>query len=217
MTESITIRGHVLLLHPLKAIYWPGQRALLMSDLHLGKGAHFRKAGIAVPRGVADENFARLEELIFTFQPKVVLLLGDLFHSDYNHVWQTFCEFTANHPDISFELVPGNHDILPAAAYTEARLLLRPEVYVLDGLALSHHPLTESQRPPNTYNLYGHIHPGVRLEDAAGNGLKLPAFFFGPTGGILPAFGAFTGCVEVRAKRGDRVFVIAEGAVIGVS
>jgi DNA ligase-associated metallophosphoesterase len=215
--EKLSLQGHELYLHPLRAIWWPAQSALLLSDLHLGKGAHFRKAGIPVPIGVTDQNFANLKELVDTFRPKRMLLLGDLFHSDHNHVWNTFRDFTHEHSDVSFELIPGNHDILPAAAYAETRLVLRPETYVVDGLALSHHPLTEAQRPAGTYNIYGHIHPGVRLVDAAGNGLKLPAFFFGKYGGILPAFGTFTGCVEVKARAGDRVFVLAEGIVMKVS
>lgn len=215
--EKVTLHGHELHLHPLGAAWWPQQSALLLADLHLGKGMHFRKAGIAVPLAAADQNFANLRTLIETFRPARMLLLGDLFHSDHNHVWNTFRDFTYAHPDVSFELIPGNHDILPDAAYAETRLVLRPEVYVLDGFALSHHPLGAEERPPGTYNIYGHIHPGVRLFDAAGNGLKLPAFFFGRHGGILPAFGTFTGCVDVKARAGDQVFVLADGEVIRVS
>jgi len=212
--ETTTINGQEVHLHPHKAIYWPGQKALLISDLHLGKGAHFRKAGIPVPMGVTDDNFNRLQALISLFNPSRILLLGDLFHSDRNHVWRTFCDFTHEHDTIDFELVPGNHDIMPPAAYAEARLILCPEVYVIDGLCLSHHPLEAKDIPAGTYNLYGHIHPCVRLVDATGNGMKLPAFFFGSSGGILPAFGAFTGCAEVKARAGDKVFVLAEGEVI---
>jgi DNA ligase-associated metallophosphoesterase len=214
--DKTTSYGQEFYLHPHKAIYWKEQEALLLSDLHLGKGAHFRKAGLPVPMAVTDDNFGRLRELIACFQPKRMLLLGDLFHSDHNHVWRTFCDFTHEFPGLSFELVPGNHDILPAAAYAEARLVMRPEIYVVGPLALSHHPLTADQLPPETYNIYGHLHPCVRLADAAGNGMKLPAFFFGPTAGILPAFGAFTGCAEVKARIGDRVFVLGEGAVFAV-
>lgn len=215
--ETTTIQGQKLELHPHKAIYWPAQKALLLSDLHLGKGAHFRKAGIPVPMGVTDDNFNRLRELIDVFHPARILLLGDLFHSDRNHIWRTFCDFTHQHDTIDFELVPGNHDIMPAAAYAEARLILRPEVYIVDSLCLSHHPLEAADIPTGTYNLYGHIHPCVRLIDAAGNGMKLPAFFFGSSGGILPAFGAFTGCAEVKTRAGDKVFVLAEGEVILVT
>ena len=215
--EKITLHGQDFVLHPQRAMYWVQQEALLLGDLHLGKGAHFRKAGIAVPRAVTDQNFARLRLLIAHFEPKRILLLGDLFHSDHNHVWPTFCEFTHAYPEIVFELVPGNHDILPPAAYEQCAMVIRPEVYVVDNLALTHHPLADDDVPEGTYYLCGHVHPCVRLVDAAGSSMKLPAFFFGERGGILPAYGEFTGCAEVKVRAGDRVFVLAEGAVIGVA
>jgi len=214
---TTTIYGNELILHPEKAAYWPEEKALLLSDLHLGKGAHFRRAGIPVPRAVSDANFRRLLTLLKVFAPDRVLFLGDLFHSDYNHIWQTFCDFTYQHQDINFELVPGNHDILPEAAYAEARMLRQPEILVVGNLALSHHPLKKEAQPAGTYNICGHIHPCVRLLDATGSGFRLPAFYFGEHGGILPAFGEFTGCAEVKARMGDQVYVLVEGRVMDAS
>jgi metallophosphoesterase superfamily enzyme len=85
-----------------------------LADLHLGKGAHFCQAGIAVPMSVSNVNFARIRQMITDFSPDRVLLLGDVFHSHYNHVWDDFENFFFSYPKISFELIPGNHDILPA-------------------------------------------------------------------------------------------------------
>ncbi len=214
--EEVYIYGNRLLLHPQKAIYWPAEKALLLSDLHLGKGAHFRKSGIPVPRKVADVNFSRLDTIIEDCKPERVIFLGDLFHSDRNHVWRMFCDYLCEYDHVSFELVPGNHDILSAGDYAESCMKLQPEILVIGNLALSHHPLEEDELPEGAYNIYGHIHPCVRLVDRAGSTMKLPAFFFGPQAGILPAFGEFTGCAEVEARVTDRVFVLAEGAVIGM-
>jgi len=211
---KIDLRGQTLHLHPEKAIFWEQKNALLLSDLHLGKGAHFRRAGIAVPRGVSDANFSRLATLIATFNPSRVLFLGDLFHSSYNHIWTVFCDFLRDYPTVTFELIPGNHDILPATAYAASRLRVQPEVLSIGPFSLSHHPLSEDERPEATYNLYGHLHPSVRLLDRTGKGLLLPAFYFGERAGILPAFGEFTGCAEVPVRPGDRVYVLAEGAVV---
>ena len=217
MREEVTIAGQRLLLHPERAAYWPAHGALLLADLHLGKGAHFRKAGIPVPGAVTDANFGRLDALLAEFRPARLLLLGDLFHSDRNRVWGEFCAYTRAHPEISFELIPGNHDILPTCDYAEARLLRHPEILNEGPFALTHHPLDEGRIPPGQYYLCGHVHPCVRLVDATGGSLKLPCFYFGERGGILPAFGEFTGCAEVRAQPGDRVFVLAEEQVLAVA
>ncbi|MTB49599.1 ligase-associated DNA damage response endonuclease PdeM [Lewinella sp. W8] len=214
--ENVTVAAERLQLHPLRAAYRSGRRMLLLADLHLGKGAHFRKAGIAVPQRVRDENFANLNQLIEEFRPATVRFLGDLFHSDHNRVWADFCAFLSAHPEVAFELVPGNHDILPPAAYAEAGLRITETVVVEDGFAFSHHPLAPEDHPPGTYNLCGHLHPAVQLRDRGGLQLRLPAFYFGSRQGILPAFGAFTGCATVPVREGDQVFVLAEGEVVAV-
>ncbi|MGB3800732.1 MAG: ligase-associated DNA damage response endonuclease PdeM [Lewinella sp.] len=214
--ESVFVAGEKLLLHPDRAAFWPVRNILLLADLHLGKGAHFRRAGIAVPPLVSNVNFARLRGLMETFSPERVLLLGDLFHSDHNHVWQSFCDFTAAFPAIRFELVPGNHDVLPPVYYQEARLIYHPDIIEEGPFSLSHHPLREDQRLPGRYNLCGHVHPCVKLLDRSGRGMKLPSFYFGQYEGILPAFGEFTGCAEVRVRPGDQVFVLAEDSVLAV-
>lgn len=215
--EEVTVAGEQLRLHPERAVYWPARRILLVADLHLGKGAHFRRAGIAVPRLVSDVNFARLRGMIEELSPLRVLLLGDLFHSDHNHVWGGFCDFTASFPELTFELVPGNHDILPPTCYEEAGLVMHPEIIVEGPFSLSHHPLAPEQRIEGKYNLCGHVHPCVRLLDRGGGAMKLPSFYFGAREGILPAFGEFTGCAEVKVREGDRVFVLAEEMVLAVS
>ena len=215
--QSVTIAGEHLLLHPDRAVFWPARRILFLADLHLGKGAHFRRAGIAVPQRLCEVNFARLRGLIEEFQPERILLLGDLFHSDYNHVWGGFCDFTNGYPELTFELVPGNHDILPPSCYEEARLVTHEEIISVGPFSLSHHPLKDHQRLPGKYNLCGHVHPCVRLVDRGGGGMKLPSFYFGEREGILPAFGEFTGCAEVKVRPGDQVFVLAEDLVLAVS
>ena len=215
--EEVIVAGELLQLHPDRAVYWPARRILLLADLHLGKGAHFRRAGIAVPRLVSDVNFARLRGLIEELDPTRVVLLGDLFHSDHNHVWDSFCAFTGSYAEVTFELVPGNHDILPAACYTEACLHMHPVIVTEGPFSWSHHPLSDEDRPAGKYNLCGHVHPCVRLRDRTGAGMKLPSFYFGEHEAILPAFGEFTGCAEVKVRPGDRVFVLAEETVMAVA
>jgi len=193
-------------------MYWMREKALLISDLHLGKATHFRNHGIPVPHAAGDANWDRLISLLLDFQPQRVLFLGDLFHSDVNSEWTDFCSLTRQFSNLSFELIPGNHDILPVEHYTQARLLLHPPVLEMVPFLLSHLPLETI--PGHRYNLCGHLHPGVCLRGAGRQTMRLPCFYFADNQGILPAFGAFTGIAEVEVKPGDRVFVIAEESVL---
>lgn len=204
-----------LWLHPLKAIYWQEAEALLLADLHLGKAVHFRKAGIAAPDAVEDTNFDHLISLLLSFQPKRVLLLGDLFHSNYNLVWEEWEGLLAQFEHVSFELVPGNHDVLADEMYQQSRMLIHPTVLDEGPFRFTHEPLETI--PIGVYNLCGHIHPGVRLHGHGRQSLRLPCFYFGKQQGVLPAFGSFTGLAMMSVNHGDQVFGIAEAEVIALT
>ena len=80
-------------------------------------------------------------------------------------------------------------------------------------LALCHHP----QPVAGAYVLAGHWHPCVTLYGRARDALRLPCFWLGdelqyPVG-VLPAFGSFTGMHPIERREGDRVVVVADGAL----
>lgn len=215
--QKTDVRGETLWLHPEKGVFWERESILMVADLHLGKGAHFRKAGIAVPMGVTQQNFARLDNMLADFKPERVLLLGDIFHSDYNHIWEQFKAFLAARPEVSFELVPGNHDILSETDYADSALKVQPCYFVSPPFSFTHYPLSTAEMDPELYNFSGHLHPAVYLANGQGNKLKLPCFYLGKEQAILPAFGEFTGTAKVDVKDGDQVFVLADGEVVRVS
>ena len=51
-----------IVLLPGRAAVLPASATLLVADLHLGKAATFRKAGIPVPEGSAQRDLARLAD-----------------------------------------------------------------------------------------------------------------------------------------------------------
>ncbi len=213
--ETVTIAGEDLILHPYKAIYWPAEQVLFIADLHLGKATHFRKAGIAVPAAVEDNNLDKLTALFLDFKPKRVLFLGDLFHSDYNSNWEEFGMLITQFQKISFELVPGNHDIMAQSEYEKFGIVIQPLDYRLGPFMLTHYPVEEEEK--GCYHLSGHVHPGVRLRGGGRQSLRLPCFYFGAHQGILPAFGAFTGYMTLKPSKGDLIFVVLEGGVLAVN
>jgi len=211
-TFRLNLHGHSFILHAYKAMYWETEQCLILADLHLGKGQHFRKNGIGVPADVSLDNFNRLDQLINTFQPKEVLILGDLFHSTHNVMWDVLGGFCKKHSSVHFRLVPGNHDILEQSHYQNANIELLDPIIERQGFFLSHHPL--EALPAGQYNLHGHIHPGVRLHGKGRQSMRLPAFHFGTSVGILPAFGAFTGLAIVYPQEGDHVYGVIKNQKI---
>lgn len=214
MDHNTQLAGEDISLLGEKALFWPAQRMLMVGDLHIGKANHFRKAGIAVPKAVNLTNLRALTRLVMRTHPERVLFLGDLFHSDPNSEWQAFVQWMRQFSDIQFELVIGNHDILPATFYEEAGVLCYPKGLQTGPFWLTHEPQIDSSKG---YNLAGHIHPGVRLSGKGRQSLRLPCFWFGKQQGLLPAFGAFTGLYRIEPKAGERIFVVANQKVVPIA
>ncbi len=210
MTTRLKILDQDFLLIPEKAIYWEQEDTLLIADLHFGKITHFRKAGIAIPDGAALKNFNKLQSLLNSYPSKKVIFLGDLFHSELNTEWLAFKDLIKRNDSVSFHLITGNHDILPASSYSNINLTVHKDTLKTGPIILSHEPLEDT----TLYNLCGHIHPGVRVTGSARQSLRLPCFYFGEKGGILPAFGEFTGLYIIHPKKGDRVYMIVNDKVI---
>ncbi|MEL7531633.1 MAG: ligase-associated DNA damage response endonuclease PdeM [Bacteroidota bacterium] len=216
MHQRFRIANTELLLLPERAIYWPEQKALLVADLHLGKSGHFQKHGIPISGEVHFRDLDVLGTLLQAHSVERLIFLGDLFHSAYNREWEIFADFMAEF-DCQKELIVGNHDRLVAEHYQSAGLQVYRESLRLGNFELRHEPLADTEFIHDAYVLCGHIHPGVRLQGAGKQRLRLPCFHFMERQGILPAFGQFTGLAICYPEAQDHVFVIAEGEVIEIA
>ena len=74
----------------------------------------------------------------------------------------------------------------------------------------------EPESATGRYTIAGHLHPTRRLV-LAGDRVRAPAFWFRADSAVLPAFGGFTGGMNISPAAGDRVFVTGPGAVVEVS
>ena len=211
-----TVAGEELVLLPEKVAYWPAQATLFVADFHLGKAASFRSAGIPLPSGTTSDNVERLGRAIDRTRAKRVVFLGDFLHSAQGRAARTLERFAAWRGErgrVELTLVRGNHD-KKAGDPPEAWNMRCVEAGDRMGpFVLNHEPGASR----GGYALAGHIHPAVRLSACGEDSLRLPCFWFGARCGVLPAFGAFTGTAEVRPRRGDQVFVVAEDEVLQVS
>ena len=213
MSESVKINGTEFVLLPEKAVYWPESGALLIADLHLGKVNHFRRSGVPLPDTPNAANMERFIGLIQRISPERVIFLGDLFHSHYNEEWEAFGQVLRHYPQISFELVMGNHDIMSLHQYRKHELVLHEPLLQMKRFTLTHEP-TET----DGFNIAGHIHPGVRMVGKGRQRLRFPCFYISESSQqmILPAFGAFTGMHPIKPKESDSIFIIAENRIIRV-
>lgn len=209
-TKMIDRYGERFVLDPRGSLYWKRKRWLVISDLHFGKTMHFRKKGMAVPSTIDAKDLNVVERLIANYRPNKVILLGDLFHSDYNGDWERVAKFTHDYRKGLFLLVRGNHDILPDWHYGRSQIELVDEIKS-GPFWFTHIP---EEEPGDWINMCGHLHPGVRLYGKAKQSMRLPAFFFRSNSVLLPAFGRFTGSISIKPRKSDQVVAIVEDSLV---
>jgi uncharacterized protein len=215
---SFRHKGQQLWLSPDRCIFWEEERSLIVSDLHFGKTGHFRKWGIAVPQAVYREDLQRLLALVQYFQPRQLLIVGDLFHSRENKELELFLKWRGDFPDLTIRLIKGNHDILHVDWYERAGIAVSPEKWQLGDFLFIHDiagvagnaplPETTGQTSRGAYAFSGHIHPGIRINGLGRQSLQFPCFYFGANHAVLPAFSRFTGMVSIEAEQDSTVFAI---------
>lgn len=209
------IHQHTFWLSSERCIYWEQGEAIIVSDVHLGKTGHFRKAGIPVPQNVLKHDLQRLFNHIQHYKPKELIIVGDLFHSRENKEMNLFIRWRNDLPNVQFTLVKGNHDILPDNWYRQAGIVTHSNRHVAGDFAFTHDPV-DSVIPGVKYTFTGHLHPGVRINGMGKQSLSFPCFYFGEQYAVLPAFSQFTGLAHIAPKPTDKLFAIVNQSVIAI-
>jgi len=211
---TITIRDEELILAKERAIFLPKEQLLAISDLHLGKAAHFRKAGLQVPSTLAQGDLNRLSDLLNQYQPKSLLINGDMFHHDVNTDIDDFERWKAQYQNLKFVLVKGNHDKLDERQYQQLGIEIHEPSYCTPNFCFIHDAVKCKEE--NLYPISGHIHPGVSVYGKAKQSLKFPCFYFGNDYAVMPAFSAFTGLSLIKPKANEQVYAITPTKVVKV-
>lgn len=184
--HRFSFRGETLHARPSGALYWPAERLLAVSDLHLGKSERSaRRGGPMLPPYDGIETLTRLASDIAETHPRTVICLGDSF--DDTTAAQALDESTAAHlPPLMagrrWIWIEGNHDPGPL------------------GLAGTH--LAGLELGPLTFRhiavegacgeVSGHYHPKARIA-ARGRSVSRRCFLVDERRMILPAYGTYTG------------------------
>ncbi|MGC1633392.1 MAG: ligase-associated DNA damage response endonuclease PdeM, partial [Gelidibacter sp.] len=189
-TKDISIHNEVFTLTNQRALVWEKEKTLVVSDLHIGKTAHFRKAGIPIPSSILDNDLKRLQGLIDHFTVQTVLVVGDLFHAENNSDIDQFQSFINDNSTVDFELIKGNHDRLKDRFYEAMGVAVFKTHKDVAGFRFVH---DEQHCDRNTFCISGHTHPGVTIRGKGKVFIKLPCFEVSEERLILPAFSEFTG------------------------
>jgi metallophosphoesterase superfamily enzyme len=188
-----------------RAVYLPGEDALVVADLHVGRDA---SSQLELPLGEREDLTERLDDLLATFEPAEVVVAGDLLHA-FDRVPEGVEETvdalgrTVADAGAQLVVVEGNHDPMlasmlasrGAATHDEYRLGStvvhhgHAEPAVDDGAA--DNGVTDATADPATgaatdgpatapeqavtRYVIGHDHPTIEIE-----GKRHPCLLYGP-------------------------------------
>ncbi|MCL4709778.1 MAG: ligase-associated DNA damage response endonuclease PdeM [Pseudorhodoplanes sp.] len=182
------------------ALYWPHERLLVVSDLHLEKASSFARRGVFLPPYDTATTLARLADVVRRYVPRAVIALGDSFHDDD-------APQRLNGPDRDALLslqqgrdwiwISGNHDPDPAIGIGG---IFRDSV-VFGSLTFRHEPAAACDGG----EVAGHLHPVARVR-ARGRSVSRKCFACDGQRLIMPAFGVLTGGLNVRDRAFAAVF-----------
>ncbi len=207
----IHLAGERLMLDPMGALFWPEQRLLAVSDLHLEKGSSFARRGMLLPPWDTHATIDRLTLLLRRWSPSTVVALGDSFHDASGAARLPGTEkhrlnaMTRAH---RFIWVQGNHDPTPPGGLGGEWM----ETCLIGAMMFRHQAVATA----DPGEIVGHHHPKATVEARAGT-VSRPCFVFDGRRLMMPAFGAYTGGLDVRdpaIKRlfphGSRVFLLGK-------
>ncbi len=188
--ETMKLAGQSVVLDATGAMFVPAHDLLVVSDLHFEKGSSFARRGQFLPPYDTRETLRRLEHVVRLYRPKTVLSLGDAFHdrgSEARMDEADAARLAALCGATDWIWILGNHDPEPPKRFRGAV----HETAEVAGLLFTHEP-----GEAEGWQVAGHLHPCARVQKG-GRGARRPCFLSDGTRMIMPAFGAYTGGLNV--------------------
>ncbi|MDQ0134001.1 DNA ligase-associated metallophosphoesterase [Neorhizobium galegae] len=196
--EEIVVNGVLAVCDPLGGLYLPETGMLVVSDLHLEKGAAFARRGMMLPPYDTIATLNILSAVINRYDPKVVVSLGDNFHDrkGSEHLPTDLRSLiTAMALGRDWIWINGNHDPdgtvdLPGTCHDEL---------FYGGLVFRHEPSLISGPGGSKGEIAGHLHPSATVRRRE-KSVRRPCFASDGIRLLMPAFGVLAGGLDLRHR-----------------
>ena len=197
-----------------RAVWIEGARALVVADLHLGYVWAHRFEGQLLPLGAREDSTERLLDLITSYRPAEVVLLGDVVHRvvpepALRAEVRGLAEEVAGRARLRIAL--GNHDAhllsllegIGVEVETARQLQAGPHLLVHgdgpdDGARVA---AALRRTAPGGRVIIGHEHPALTLSDGVSSSVKCPCFLVSRQVLVLPAFSRWAAGSNARDGR----------------
>ena len=197
---DVAVAGIALVADCAGALYWPEESLLVVADLHLEQGSSFATRGVLLPPYDTAATLAGLGALVTRYAPRFVIALGDSFHDGGGP--QRVSEndramIGSLQRGRDWIWIAGNHDPEPVRDLGGVSAAM----FAIGPLVFRHAP----EREEAEGEIAGHLHPVARVN---GRGRTVSRRCFATDGKrmVMPAFGAYTGGLNIRDSAFADVF-----------
>ncbi len=202
MPAPFHLAGERLMLDPSGVLVWPEAGLLAVADLHFEKGTACAERGRLVPPWDTAMTLDRLAQALHRWRPRLVVALGDSFH-DTRGPSRLLPRDAARLRTLTeaarFVWVCGNHDpCAPAGIAGESVEEFCAGPFVFRHIAAEAGRETDGE-------ISGHFHPKALVPTRAAS-VERPCFIADHRRIVLPAFGAYTGGLDIRNPAFRRLF-----------
>lgn len=204
-----------VMLDPSGLLWCPDSGVLAVADLHLEKASAAAARGALLPPLDSRLTLERLWRGVTRYRPRVLVAVGDSFHDRGGAL-----RLGPGERDLLARIagacelvwVAGNHDPEPPQGLAG----VATDEFRQGGLVFRHEARAGHPPKDGEVEICGHHHPKARVTTRAGV-ISRPCFIADSRRAILPAFGAFTGGLDVLHPaiaglfpRGARVFLLGQ-------
>lgn len=198
---NVHLAGAAAVLDSSGAMWLPGCRTLVVSDLHLEKASSFARRGMFLPPYDTAATLSLLAEVVRRRDPRRIVSLGDSFHDRGGHGRLSvgdLARLAELRRGRDWIWVTGNHDpVLPDNVGGDVVAELAWGAFVF-----RHEPALH--RVPR--EVAGHLHPAAKVR-GPGRSVRRRAFATDGSRIVLPAFGVLAGGLNVLDAAFARLFV----------
>jgi DNA ligase-associated metallophosphoesterase len=204
-----------------RAAFLPKTSTVVCSDVHLGKAATFRHAGMPIPEGSAQHDLKRLSNIIQFCNAQRLVITGDLFHARSGCTPQvldefsSFCEQARVSHDTQVILVVGNHEQSLGKRFRPHEIGIdRCEKEIIEPpFRFVHNQPIDHDEEAMHFTIAGHIHPTITIKSPSGDRMTCRCFVATNTALVLPAFGSFTGGHNVKNLTPEHIWIARDDFV----
>jgi DNA ligase-associated metallophosphoesterase len=204
--HTVTIAGVALVADCSGALYWSEERLLVVADLHLEKGSSYAARGVFLPPYDTAATLGKLAHVLGQYVPRTVIALGDSFHdrrgaSRLSDADRSLLGLMQRGREWIW--IAGNHDPEPGVGIGG----IAAATLAIGGITFRHEPRpsTLDHTDPEVGEIAGHLHPVAHVSTRARR-ISRRCFAADAHRIVMPAFGAYTGGVNVRNSAFADVF-----------